>query len=77
MPFEDIEIRINKKGEVFVRIEGATERRLNDYRAFLEEEIGPIKEAIELRRPEWARPAGELTSETEEEKRRREQELSR
>jgi len=73
--FEDIEIRITKSGEIFVTIEGATEQRLRDYRAFLEEVVGPIQREIRIERPDWEKPA-EL-AESEEEKRRREQKLER
>lgn len=75
LPFEDIEIRITKSGEIFVRIEGADEQRVRDYRRFLEEVVGPIRGEIRIERPDWEKPA-EL-AESEEEKRRREQELER
>ncbi|MCX7717435.1 MAG: hypothetical protein N2111_03395 [Candidatus Sumerlaeaceae bacterium] len=75
LPYEDIEIRITKSGEIFVQIDGADEQRLRDYRAFLEEIIGPIHREIRIQRPDWEKPAERV--ETEEEKRRREQELER
>ncbi|PKO18145.1 hypothetical protein CVU37_07445 [candidate division BRC1 bacterium HGW-BRC1-1] len=61
---EDIEVRITKKGEVFVTIHGATEQRLNDYRQFLEEMIGPITAFNRVDSPDWEKPA-ELASEEE------------
>lgn len=75
MPYEDIEIRISKNGEIFVKIEGSTEQRLRDYHAFLEEAVGPILKSMRVDKPDWEKPA-ELTSEQEEEeKRQREQKL--
>jgi hypothetical protein len=70
--FEDIEIRITKKGEVFFKVEGSTERRLRDYHSFLEEMIGPIQSETPIQRPEWEKPS-ELSEQTEEEKRRQQQ----
>lgn len=75
MAFEDIEVRITKTGEVFVKIEGAGEERLRDYFSFLEESIGPVRSAGRIGRKDWDHPAG-MTSESEDERqRRREQEL--
>lgn len=65
MAYEDIEIRITKSGEIFVKIEGSTEERLRDYHAFLEETVGPVKSANAIDRPDWERSA-EIVSETEE-----------
>ena len=61
---EDIEVRISLKGEIFVTIHGATEQRLNDYRQFLEEMIGPITTFNRVDSPDWEKPA-QLTSEDE------------
>lgn len=75
MAHEEIEIRITPSGEIFVRIEGASEERLRDYQRFLEEVVGPIKSAQAITRPDWEKPA-EL-AQSEEEERKREQELER
>jgi hypothetical protein len=75
MGYEDIEIRITKRGEIYVKIENATEERLRDYRAFLEEAVGPIHGEIHIERPDWEKPAELTTDKEEEEKRRREQQL--
>ncbi|MBX7243865.1 MAG: hypothetical protein K1X53_00075 [Candidatus Sumerlaeaceae bacterium] len=75
MANEDIEIRITKNGEIFVKIQGASEERLNSYRQFLEEQIGPIQGATRIDQPDWEKPA-ELAEDAEE-KRKREQELER
>lgn len=73
MQNEDIEVRITKTGEIYVRIEGATEERLRDFKAFLEETIGPITGTIHIDRPDWSKPS-ELVEE-EEQRRQREQRL--
>ena len=73
MANEDIEIRITKQGEIFVKAVGLTEERLRDYRVFLEEMIGPIQGELRIDKPDWEKPA-ELTAD-EEEKQRREQHL--
>jgi hypothetical protein len=70
MPNEEIEIRITKSGEIYVKIEGATEQRLRDYNAFLAETIGPVKEAIRIDPPDWSKPA-QLTEEEQEEQNQR------
>lgn len=75
MGYEDIEIRITKRGEIYVRIENATEERLRDYHAFLEEAVGPIQSVIRIDRPDWEKPAELTTDKEEEEKRKREQQL--
>jgi hypothetical protein len=72
---EDIEVRITKSGEIYVKLEGATEQRVENYRLFLEENVGPILGTELTRRPDWDRPAGWINE--EEEKRKREQELRR
>jgi hypothetical protein len=73
MPNEDIEVRITRTGEVFVTVRGATEERLRDYHAFLEEAVGPVHRQVPLNEPDWDRPVEQIS---EEEKRRRgEQEL--
>lgn len=71
--FEDIEIRITKTGEIYVSIAGASEQRLNHYKQFLEENVGPLLSQDVARKPDWERPAG-WTQDTDE-KERREQEL--
>ncbi len=73
MGFEEIEVRITKRGEIFVKVEGAREERLRDYFAFLEETIGPVQSEAADRR-DWESPAG-IDAETDEEQRRREQEV--
>lgn len=55
MPFENIEVKISKKGEITVRIEGSDEIRLSNFRAFLEEVLGPISHSSRLDVPSWAR----------------------
>lgn len=74
MPNEDIEVRITKTGQVYVRIEGATEERLRDFQAFLEETIGPITNMVIINRPDWEKPA-QLVEQEEEEERKRQQRL--
>lgn len=75
MPFEDLEIRITKTGEIYVKIDGVTEQRVSDYRVFLEENVGPLLSSNVVRRPDWEQPVGWQNE--EEEKRKREQELRR
>jgi hypothetical protein len=75
MSIEDIEIRISKSGEVFVKIHGLTEERLRDYRQFLEEMIGPIHGELRIDRPDWEKPA--QLAEDVEAGQRREQQLER
>lgn len=70
--FEDIEIRISKNGEIFVSIAGASEQRLNHYKQFLEENVGPLLSQHITRKPDWERPAGWVESDDKEQ---REQEL--
>lgn len=72
---EDIEIRISKTGEIFVKVTGASEERVRDYHAFLEDMIGPIQSVSRIDAPDWGQPA-ELTTEAEE-RRRRELRLER
>ncbi len=76
MPYEDIEVRITKSGEIFVKIEGAQEERVRDYFTFLEETIGPSRQAQASSPREWDRP-GHLAADAadEEEHREREQDL--
>jgi len=57
MPYENIEVKITKKGEIIVRIQGTTEQRLRDFSAFLEEVIGPISGAKRIDAPSWEREA--------------------
>jgi acylphosphatase len=64
MAFEDIEVRIAKDGKIYVRVNAASEERIQNFREFLEEEIGPIHAMEIIRRPDWDRPAGQLTEET-------------
>jgi len=61
MPYEKIEVRISPKGEILVRIDGADEQRLRDFRAFLEEVIGPIRNSAPGDRPAWER-VGEIAA---------------
>lgn len=75
MSIEDIEVRISKNGEIFVKVEGASEQRIDNYKAFLEENIGPLTNTEVTRRPDWERPAGWISE--DDEKRKREQELRR
>jgi hypothetical protein len=72
---EDIEIRISKTGEIFVKVTGASEERVRDYHAFLQDMIGPIQSISRIDAPDWGQPA-ELTAE-QEERRRRELRLQR
>jgi hypothetical protein len=62
---EDIEIRISKTGEVYVKITGASEERVRDYHAFLEDMIGPVQSISRLDAPDWEKPA-ELTDEEQQ-----------
>lgn len=57
MGIEDIEIRITKSGQIYVRIDGLSEQRVHDYRLFLQEQIGPIQSSEVDRKPDWERPA--------------------
>lgn len=70
MPNEDIEVRITKTGEIYVKVENATEQRLRDYNVFLQELIGPITSAVRVDRPDWSKPA-ELTEEEETQREQR------
>jgi hypothetical protein len=54
---EDIEVRISKSGEIYVKIEGATEQRIESYHRFLEETFGPATAKEIIRRPDWDQPA--------------------
>ena len=73
MPNEDIEVRITRTGEVFVTVRGASEERLRDYHAFLEETIGPIRRQARLSEPDWERPVEQISE--EELRRQKEQDL--
>jgi hypothetical protein len=53
---EDIEIRITKSGEIYVKIEGASEERIQSYHRFLEETFGPASSKEIIRRPDWDTP---------------------
>jgi hypothetical protein len=75
MALEDIEIRITRSGEIYVKIDGVTEQRVRDYKLFLEEHIGPLLGSEVIRRPDWEQPAGWVNE--EDERRKREQELRR
>jgi hypothetical protein len=75
MALEDIEIRITKSGEIYVKIDGVTEQRVHDYKLFLEEQIGALHGSEVVRRPDWEQPAGWVSE--EDERRKREQELRR
>lgn len=75
MPFEEIEVRITKKGEVFVRVFGGTEERLRDYFEFLEENVGPIRHIERLDRPDWEQPAATSGERAENETEERHREL--
>ncbi len=63
MAFEDIEVRIAKDGKIYVRVDGVSEERIRNFREFLEEEIGPIQSLEIVPRPDWDRPAGQITDE--------------
>ncbi len=67
MGFEDIEVRITREGEIFVRIDVASEERIRDYTRFLEETVGPILSVQPIDRKDWDRPAGLRTDQEEEE----------
>ncbi|AXA35785.1 MAG: hypothetical protein D6691_07760 [Candidatus Hydrogenedentota bacterium] len=73
MPNEDIEIRITKSGEIYVKIVGAEEARVRDYRSFLEEMIGPIKSETQLSTPPWEKPLfqADLDEHTREQEQKR------
>jgi len=43
MPAEEFQIRITRKGEIFVEIEGMPARRIKDLASYFEETLGPIK----------------------------------
>ncbi|MGI8907312.1 MAG: hypothetical protein ACR2IE_12570 [Candidatus Sumerlaeaceae bacterium] len=75
MGIEDIEVRITKSGEIYVKLEGASEQRVNNYRMFLEQQVGSLLGTEILQRPDWERPAGWVSQ--DEEKQKREQELRR
>ena len=53
MKYEEIQVRIAKNGEVFIRVNSSDEQRLRDYRAFLEEVLGPIREETRFSKPDW------------------------
>lgn len=76
MPADDIQIRIATDGKIYVRIEGASEQRMTDYRRFLEEIIGPIDREIVIDRRDWEKPAVLTELSDAEKAREREQKLS-
>lgn len=43
MPAEEFQIRITRKGEIFVEIEGMPPRRIKDLASYFEETLGPIQ----------------------------------
>ncbi|MCX7625683.1 MAG: hypothetical protein N2Z21_05670 [Candidatus Sumerlaeaceae bacterium] len=53
MPFEKIEIKISKKGEIVVRVENSDEISIRNLRTFLEEVLGPISYSSRLDIPAW------------------------
>ena len=57
MGYEDIEIRIAKDGRVYVRLDGVSEDRIQNLKAFLEDEIGPVHSLEIIRKPDWDQPA--------------------
>ncbi len=63
MAFEDIEVRIANDGKIYVRVDGVSEESIRKFREFLEEQIGPIHSMEIIRRPDWDRPAGQVTEE--------------
>ncbi len=63
MPFEDIEIRIERDGRVYLHVDGVSEERIRSIRQFLEEEIGPIHSLEVIRKPDWDRPVAQMTDE--------------
>lgn len=76
MAYEDIEVRITRSGEIYVKVEGSGEERLRDYFTFLEETVGPVRAMNRIDRPDWDAPAS-LSADAlqEDEERRRQQEL--
>lgn len=46
MPHEDLEIRISRTGQIFVRTSATGETPVADLRRFLEEAIGPIQQEL-------------------------------
>lgn len=63
MPYENIEIRIAKDGQVYLHVDGVSEERIQSIRRFLEEEIGPIQSMEVIRKPDWDRPVSQATDE--------------
>ncbi len=57
MPFENIVVKITKTGEIQIRIERAEPQRLRDFRAFLEESLGPVSLVKRIEPPVWEREA--------------------
>jgi hypothetical protein len=47
MPREEFTIRITKKGEVIVELDGMPVRRVKDLMAYLEETIGPARQLLD------------------------------
>ena len=47
MPKEEFKIRVTKKGEVFVEMEGLPPRRVKDLVQFMEETLGPAHQLVE------------------------------
>jgi hypothetical protein len=43
MPAEEFRIRITRKGEIFVEIDGLPPRRIKDLASYFEETLGPIQ----------------------------------
>jgi len=48
MPAEEFQIRITKRGEVWVDLRGLGEQRVRELRQMLEEIVGPIIEQVSL-----------------------------
>lgn len=70
MAIEEFEITVNKHGEVIVKIDKFSERRMKYYREMLEEILGPVKE-LTIVPMEGVPPEGVKLSDEKDKKRLR------
>jgi len=70
MAIEEFEITVNKHGEVIVKIDKFSERRMKYYREMLEEILGPVKE-LTIIPMEGIPPEGVKLSDEKDQKRLR------